>query len=116
MRPSLEKRTVFWVRERQMMVLVALSLPGFVGDVGDIELVVGDSGDEGGREAREDVGSQPEPMENFFSARLMMCRRILEALGERVVAWRRVIPYGFWSRGSVFGIAVIGALVGDSVV
>jgi len=56
---------VFWVRDRRIKVLVALSLAG-QGDVGIEGLVVEEM------EESEVVGSQPLPMENFFSARVMI--------------------------------------------
>lgn len=45
--------------------------------------------------------SQPDPMENFFSAFAIVWRRIFSAFGVRVLACINVIPYGF----GVVGVA-----------
>lgn len=80
MSPSEEKITSFWVRERWIRLVVR-------GQVVDVVRGAGES--------------QPDPMENFFSAFAIVWRRIFSAFGVRVLACINVMPYGF----AVVGVA-----------
>lgn len=71
MRPSDEKMISFCWRERLMRSFVRGHLDEDVRGLGE---------------------SQPEPMANFFSALVMVWRRIFSAFGVRVVAWRSEMP------------------------